>query len=139
VTHRFRLDKDNLAVRRNEIDLTVGTDQTYARVGYLKLNRNVDTSVEDLRDKEELRLAGRWQFRRYWSVFGATVLDLTDSREDNLSPSDGFEPVRHRISVDYEDDCLAIGISWRRDYDRVNFLKEGSTFQFRLTLKGLDR
>ena len=139
VTHRFRVDKDTFAVRRNELDLTVGTDQTYARIGYLRLNRDINTSTEDLRDKEELRVAGRWQFKRYWSVFGATVLDLTDAEEDPVSLADGFEPVRHRVSVDYEDDCLAIGISWRRDYDRVNFLKEGSTFQFRLTLKGLDR
>ena len=139
LTHRFRVDKDTFAVRRNELDLTVGTDQTYARIGYLRLNRDIDTTTEDLRDKEELRFAGRWQFKRYWSVFAATVLDLTDAEEDPLSLADGFEPVRHRVSLDYEDDCLAIGISWRRDYDRVNFLKEGSTFQFRLTLKGLDR
>lgn len=139
LTHRFRLDKDSLAVRRNEVDLTVGTNETYARIGYLRLNRDIDPAVEDLRDKEELRLAGRWQFRRYWSVFAATVLDLTDAEEDPLTLSDGFEPVRHRVSLDYEDECLAIGISWRRDYDRVNFLREGSTFQFRLVLKGLSR
>ncbi|WP_114228816.1 MULTISPECIES: LPS-assembly protein LptD [Sphingomonas] len=139
LTHRFRLDKDNFAIRRNEVDLTVGTDLTYARVGYLRLNRNVDPTVEDLRDSQELRLAGRWQFAKYWSVFGATVVDLTTKAEDPLSVSDGFEPVRNRLSIDYEDACVAIGISWRRDYDRVNFLREGNTFQLRLVLKGLGR
>ena len=29
LTHRFRLDKSNFALRRSELDLTVGTDQTY--------------------------------------------------------------------------------------------------------------
>ncbi len=48
LTHRFRLDKDNFAVRRNEVDLTVGTTETYARIDYLRLNRNVDQSIEDL-------------------------------------------------------------------------------------------
>ena len=61
LTHRFRLDKDNLAFRRNELDLTVGTDQTYAQIGYLRLNRDISPTIEDLRDKEELRLAGRLQ------------------------------------------------------------------------------
>ena len=61
VTHRYRVDKDNLTVRRNELDLTVGTDLTYVQVGYLRLNRDISTAIEDLRDKEELRLAGRWQ------------------------------------------------------------------------------
>src|SRR3546814_16866577 len=35
LVHRFRLDKDNLAIRRNEIDAVVGGRQTYATVGYL--------------------------------------------------------------------------------------------------------
>jgi LPS-assembly protein len=139
LTHRFRLDKDNLAVRRNELDLTVGTTETYARIDYLRLNRNVDPAVEDLRDKEEVRLAGRWKFHRFWSVFGATVLDLTDSEEDPLTLADGLNPVRHRLSLDYEDDCLAFGISWRRDFERLGNRAEGSTFSFRLSLKGLGR
>ncbi len=42
ITHRYRVDKDNLAVRRNEIDLTVGGEQTYAQIGYLRLNRDID-------------------------------------------------------------------------------------------------
>ncbi|GLR46420.1 LPS-assembly protein LptD [Sphingomonas astaxanthinifaciens] len=139
LTHRFRLDKDNLSVRRNEVDLTVGTTETYARIDYLRLNRNVDAAVEDLRDKEELRLAGRWKFSRFWSVFGATVLDLTNSNEDPLSLADGINSVRHRLSLDYEDDCLSFGISWRRDYERLGNRAEGSTFSFRLSLKGLKR
>lgn len=139
LTHRFRLDKDNFAVRRNELDLTVGTTETYARIDYLRLNRNVDPQIEDLRDKEELRLAGRWKFHRYWSVFGATVLDLTNSDEDPLSLADGINSVRHRLSLDYEDDCIAIGVSWRRDYERLGTRIEGSTFSFRLSLKGLSR
>jgi LPS-assembly protein len=139
LTHRFRLDKDNLAVRRNELDLTVGTTETYARIDYLRLNRNVNQSVEDLRDKEELRLAGRWKFHRFWSVFGASVLDLTNGDEDPLSIADGINAVRHRLSLDYEDDCLSFGISWRRDYERIGDRAEGSTFSFRLSLKGLSR
>lgn len=139
VTHRYRVDKDSFAIRRNELDLTVGTVETYARIGYLRLNRDIDTSVEDLRDKEEVRVAGRWKFHRNWAVFGATVLDLTDKEEDPLSLADGFDTVRHRLGIDYEDDCLAFGISWRRDYQRIGDEREGSRVQFRLTLKGLGR
>ena len=139
LTHRYRVDKDNLAVRRNELDLTVGSDETYAQIGYLRLNRGIDDSVEDLRDKEELRAAARIKFAKHWSVFGSTVLDLTGKDEDPLSVSDGFESVRHRLSIDYEDECIALGVSWRRDYERVGGFNEGSTFSFRLSLKGLGR
>jgi LPS-assembly protein len=139
LTHRFRIDKDHFAVRRNEIDLTVGTTQTYAQVGYLKLNRNVDPTIEDLRDVEELRFAARILFSRYWSVFGATVIDLTDKSEDPLSISDGFEPVRHRLGIQYEDDCLQVGLTWKRDYSRIGTFNAGSTFGIHLALKGIGR
>ena len=138
ITHRFRLDKDSLAVRRNEIDLTVGSNETYAQIGYLRLDRDIST-VEDLRDKEELRLAGRIKFLRNWSVFGATVLDLTNEEEDPLSLADGFEPVRHRLGINYEDECIELGLSWRRDYERFGDFREGSTFSFTVSLKGLGR
>jgi LPS-assembly protein len=139
LTHRYRVDKDNLAVRRNELDLTVGTDLTYAQIGYLRLNRDISAAVEDLRDKEELRLAGRWQLHRFWSVFGSTVLDLTGKDEDPLSLADGYEPVRHRLGVTYEDDCLELGVAWKRDYERIGEFKKGSTFSINFALKGIGR
>lgn len=139
LTHRYRLDKKNLAVRRNEIDLTIGTTQTYAQIGYLKLNRNIDPTIEDLRDKEELRVAARIKFRRYWSVFGASVIDLTDKREDPLSLADGWQPVRNRLGIEYEDDCLQLGVTWRRDYERIGTFRKGSTFAVHLAFKGVSR
>ena len=139
ISHRYRIDKTNFAIRRNEIDLTVGSDETYLQVGYLKLNRNIDPAIEDLRDKEELRLAGRWKFKRYWSLFGATVIDLTNATEDPLSLASGFEPVRHRIGIDYEDDCLTFGVQWRRDYERVGTFRKGSSFSLHFSLKNLGR
>ena len=139
LTYRFRIDKDNFAVRRNEIDLTVGTTQTYAQVGYLKLNRNVDPTIEDLRDVEEVRVAGRVLFNRYWSIFGAAVIDLTDKSEDPLSVADGWEPVRDRLGIQYEDDCLQIGLTWKRDYERVGTFRAGNTFGIHLALKGIGR
>jgi LPS-assembly protein len=139
LTHRFRLDKDSLGVRRNEIDLTVGGEQTYAQIGYLRLNRNIDPAVEDLRDREELRLAGRLKLGRYWSVFGATVVDLTSKQEDPLSISDGWQPVRDRLGILYEDECLQLGLTWRRDYELLGDFRKGSTIALQIGLKGLGR
>jgi len=139
VTHRYRIDKNNLAVRRNEIDLTFGTTQTYVQLGYLRLNRNIDPAIEDLRDKEELRVAARILFRRYWSIFGASVIDLTDRTEDPLSLADGWQPVRNRLGIEYEDECLQLGVTWRRDYERIGTFRKGSTFAIHLALKGISR
>ena len=138
-TERYRIDPNSLAVRRNDIDLTVGTTQTYAQIGYLKLNRNIDPTIEDLRDREELRLAARILITRYWSIFGASIIDLTNKGEDPTSTANGWQPVRNRIGIQYEDDCLQLGVSWRRDYEQIGTFRKGSTFAVHLALKGVSR
>jgi LPS-assembly protein len=136
-THRFRLDKDNLAVRRNEIDATIGSKSTYAQIGYLRLDRDIGSELEDLRDREEVRVGGRYQIDRYWSVFGSAIIDLTDRSEDPLSVADGYDPVRHRLGVAYDDGCLSMGVTWRYDYEDTGDAQRGSTFLFRLALRNL--
>ena len=135
-THRFRLDKDNLAVRRNEIDATVGSSKTYAEVGYLRLNRDI-TTVEDLQDREELRAAARVSFANYWSLFGSGVFNLTNRDEDQTLSSDGFQPIRTRLGVAYQDDCLEMGLTWRRDYVSAGDAVRGDTFQLFFSIKNL--
>ncbi|VVT20391.1 LPS-assembly protein LptD [Erythrobacter sp. EC-HK427] len=136
-THRFRLDKDNLAVRRNEIDATVGNNRTYAEIGYLRLNRDIDFSLEDLQDREELRVAGRWEFDQHWSIFGSAVINLTDREEDPSFTADGFEPLRTRLGIAYADDCLEFGITWRRDFIELADAQSGDSFRLYFNLRNL--
>ncbi|MCX9146292.1 LPS assembly protein LptD [Erythrobacter sp. WG] len=136
LTHRFRLDKDNLAVRRNEIDATIGTRQTYLELGYLRLNRDIAT-VEDLRDREELRAAGRVAIGRRWSVFGSGVFNLTSSEEDPIFQPDGFQPIRTRFGVAYADDCIEFGATWRRDFIDAGDARRGNAFQVFFALRNL--
>ena len=133
---RYRLDKDSLAVRRNEFDATVGNERTYAEIGYLRLNRNI-SSVEDLQDREELRAAGRVAFARHWSLFGSTVINLTDRQEDPLNTANGFQPLRTRLGLAYSDDCLELAVTWRRDYVATGDAGRGNTFQIYLALHNL--
>ncbi len=136
-THRYRLDKSSLKLRRNEIDVTVGGNRTYATVGYVKLDRDID--IEDLQDREEVRAGARLQLARYWSVFGSVIADLTSRAEDPLNTSDGFDLIRHRIGVLYEDECFEFGITWRRDYVEDRDFRRGNTFLFQISLKNLGR
>jgi LPS-assembly protein len=139
LTHRYRLDKDSFSLRRNEIDASVGNDRTYALIGYLQLNRNIGPQLEDLRDREEIRVGGRVQVTRFFSVFGSATVDLTDTREDPLSTANGYQPVRHRLGIAYTDDCLDIGVTWRRDYDTTVDTRRGDSFLLRLAFRGLGR
>lgn len=138
LTHRFRLDKDSFAVRRNEFDAAVGNERTYLELGYLRLNRNITAGIEDLRDREELRAAARVSFARTWSVFGSAVVDLTSTEEDpTMVGADGFQPLRTRLGVAYQDDCLELAFTWRRDFVATGDAQRGNTYQIHFALRNL--
>ncbi|MFN7173907.1 MAG: LPS-assembly protein LptD, partial [Thermaurantiacus tibetensis] len=136
LTQRVRLDKDDLTVRRSELDLSFGTDSTFATVGYLRFNR--DSALEDLVDQEELRFGAQVALFRYWSAFASMIIDLTSTGEDPATVNDGFQPIRHRVGVMYQDECFDFRFTWRRNYvDNLN-APRGNSFSvsFRLTNLG---
>lgn len=137
LTHRFRIDKDNYSIRRNEVDLTLGSYQTYVTVGYQRLNRNINAGLSTLRDHEEVRVGARVQIARYWSIFGSAVIDMTNKHEDPASTYDGFEPVRQRAGISYSDECLDISFVWRRNYNTVGDAKATDSYQLRLAFRNL--
>jgi LPS-assembly protein len=67
------------------------------------------------------------------------VVDLTNKTEDPLSLADGWQPVRDRLGIQYEDDCLQIGLTWKRDYERIGTFVAGNTIGVHLALKGIGR
>ena len=137
LTYRFRLDKDNLTARRTEIDATVGNRRTYAEIGYLRLDRNIPLLNEDLGDREELRAAGRVAFADYWSLFGSAVVNMTNRDEDPTLQADGFEPIRTRLGIAYQDDCIDLGITWRRDFVTQGDALRGNTIELTFRLLNL--
>jgi LPS-assembly protein len=135
LTHRFRLDKDSFAVRRNEIDVTLGGRRTYVSAAYIRLNRNV--TLEDLEDRQELRIAGRIAIARYWALFGNAIVDLTTTADNPAANGDGFQPIRHRFGIQYEDECFRFGFGWRRDYVGDRDFRPGNNFQINIAFKTL--
>ncbi len=136
LTQRIRLDKDDLTVRRSELDLSFGSDRTFATIGYLRFNR--DIALEDLADQEELRLGAQVALLRYWSAFASMIVDLTSPAEEPTTINDGFQPIRHRVGVIYTDECFDFRFTWRRNYvDNLNAPRGNSfSFSFRLTNLG---
>ena len=142
LTHRFRADHKSFAIRRNEIDATVGSKKSYLLVGYLRLNRNIDPLLEDLRDRQEARLGGRVSFLKRWAVFASGTFDLTNSRNRTGffgSTANGFDAVQSRLGIAYEDDCFRLSVQARRDFAAFGDARRGSTIQFQLAFKNLGR
>jgi LPS-assembly protein len=137
LTHRFRVDRSSFAVRRNEFDILVGSPGTYASIGYIKLNRNIQ--IEDLEDREELRVGGRVAVAKYWSMSGSAVIDLTTLSSNPAAIGDGFTFIRTRLGAEYEDDCFRFGVSWRRDYIGDRDFQPGNTILLTLAFKTAPR
>ncbi|MFA7440726.1 MAG: LPS assembly protein LptD [Sphingomonadaceae bacterium] len=135
VVQRLRLDKDSFAIRRHETDVMFGGRRTYASIGYLRFNRNIN--LEDLVDHEEVRVGARIAFARYWAVFGSAVIDLTSAKANPGSDRDGYQPIRHRAGLLYADECFDFSITWRRNYVDNPNARRGNTFLFSISLKNL--
>lgn len=136
-THRFRIDSKDGVIRRNEVDVSIGSAKTYLTVGYAKLNRNI--TLEDLTDFEEIRAGARVAFARFWSVFGSGIVDLTAPTTSPFITTSRFTPIRHRIGVQYEDECFRFGVTWRRDYITDRDFKAGNSYILTIAFKNLGR
>jgi LPS-assembly protein len=137
LVHRFRIDKNKIAIRRNEIDAIFSGNTWSASLGYSRLNRNI--GIEDLEDREEVRVAGRAKIAKYWALVGSSIVDLTARAPTNALTlnSSNFNFIRNSVGIEYEDECLLFGLSWRRNYTQDRDFQRGSTVIFRLVLKSL--
>lgn len=125
LSHRFRLDKDNLAIRRNEIDASVGNSDYRVTIGYFQLNRNRED--EGLEDREEVRATGEFKLQRHWRLFGDITQDLTGGRRG----------VAHGVGLLYRDECLEFSLAWHRSFTEDRDIVPGSSIRFRIRLKHL--
>jgi len=137
ITQRFRIDSRNGNVRRNEIDIAAGNSQTYLTVGYAYLNRNI--LLEDLRDFQEVRAGARVALSRFWSAYGTVIIDLTTKSQERTTTANGYQPIRHRIGLQYEDSCFRLGATWRRDYTSDRDFRAGDSYIFTIAFKNLGR
>lgn len=137
ITHRYRLDQNDLVFRRNEIDATIGSDRSYAEIGYTRLNRRITASLEDLQDSNMLRAAGRVALARYWSAFGSGIFDLSGNTTLANTTVSQFQPLRTRLGVSFQSDCFQFDMTWRRDYVSIGDAAKGSSFEVRFAFRNL--
>ncbi|MEX2648262.1 MAG: LPS assembly protein LptD [Alphaproteobacteria bacterium] len=104
IAYRFRLDKDDLEFRRNEVEAVLGPPKLRLGLTYLALSDKV-SDVEEPDRREEIGVTGRAEFLTYWSVDGALRSDLTG---DGLISAGG--------GITYEDECTVLGLRVQRRF-----------------------
>lgn len=123
--YRFRLDKDNLEARRNEVQFTVGPRALNLNVGYIFVDQRGGTG--EFGTREELNGQIRSQITRYWSVAASARRDLTE----------GGGALSHGFNVTYEDECYAMKVDFTRTFTRDRDIEPSDTIFLRLVFKHL--
>ncbi|WP_138380085.1 LPS-assembly protein LptD [Luteithermobacter gelatinilyticus] len=125
--HRFRLDKNTFALRRNELILSGGLKWFRASVRYLDLDRDTtDLSGTELLNRRELGFGGEFYLDRQWTLHGSLVQDLLN--DDTISYDAGLL---------YKNECLEFGLRYERRFTSDRDITPSNTIHFRLILKNL--
>ncbi len=125
ISNKLRIDKDSFTIRRNEIDASLYIRKASISVGYYKLNRG--RQIEELEDREEIRVHGNYRISGNWQVFGDFTRDL-GATGGTISQGAG---------VMYEDDCVEFSLSWRKSFTSDRDIVPGDSIHFRISLKHL--
>jgi LPS-assembly protein len=124
VSYRFRIDKDSLAVERNELGLNVGPPALRLKLGYTFVDSEAGTA--DFEDREELVVRAESQLNENWSTFARHKRDL--ERGSSLSSS---------VGIGYEDECFVLEVAGRRTFFRDREIEPEDSVMLRVVFKRL--
>ncbi|VAW07428.1 LPS-assembly protein LptD @ Organic solvent tolerance protein precursor [hydrothermal vent metagenome] len=125
--HRFRLDKNSLNLRRNEMILSGGTKKIRASVRYLDLDRGLtDLSNTELANSKEIGTGLKYYVNDQWTIHGSWVHDIL--KNDTISYDAGIR---------FKNECLEFGLRYEKRLTTDRDITPSSTFHLRLVLKHL--
>ena len=122
--YRTRLDKDNLAANRNEVQISAGEELLRLSTNYVFFERQEGS---EFAGREELSMSLSSQMTRFWKGRVSGVRDLTGQ---GAQRSLGF-------NLTYEDECLTFSTDLTRSYYEDRDLKPTDAIMFRVTFKTL--
>ena len=122
LSQRFRMDRESFSLRRNEIEIALGSEDLRFGARYVFLGEELST--EELGRREELSLSGRAALGGAWSVSAGSRHDLADDGGLLLAG----------LGLAYECDCLGVAIQFARRLTRDRDIPRSTsiTLQFRL-------
>ena len=129
--YRFRLKKDNLNARRNELAASVGIPVFRINLNYLSIDQQnlVDTQdpAGDFRDREEITMGLKSEIKDRWEIGLNTRRDLTS----------GGGSRRHGSFLSYEDECFVFRTDYSRTFTQDRDVDPADTILIRFALKTL--
>ena len=124
--YRFRVDKDSMAARRNEVGGFAGPDLFRVGLNYFFIKQG-DPTNPLLGDREELYVSLSSRLTQNWS--------LSANHRENLSRGGGR--IRTALGFTYEDECFVFGLDIADDRTQDRDFESGVTVLLRFNLKTL--
>ncbi|MGB8275446.1 MAG: LPS-assembly protein LptD [Alphaproteobacteria bacterium] len=124
VSYRFRLDKDTLSPRRNEIAIGAGVPVFHVGAEYIFIDERAGTG--GFGDREELALNVQSKITKYWSLAARARQDLK-----------GAGTLTSGLRAIYEDECFKITADFIRNRTRDREIQPTTTILFRLVFKNI--
>jgi LPS-assembly protein len=122
--YRFRLDKDDLSPRRNEVSFSIGPKALNISGNYLFIDDS--TAVDEFGAREELSGQISSRVTNDWEVTAFTRRDLEEDQTLNF----GF-------GLTYLCDCFKATLSFTRTFTQDRDVKPSDTILLRLEFKNL--
>ncbi|MEE9301134.1 MAG: LPS assembly protein LptD, partial [Alphaproteobacteria bacterium] len=128
VSYRFRLDRDDLSPRRNEVTAQVGPEFLRLRLDYVFLDAKEARAVESAFDaREEINGHATLKLTDEWKITGSYRRDLT--------PDGGT--INGGVGLQYENECVILTVRANRSFTRDRDIEPETNVLFRIQLKHL--
>ena len=126
LNYRFKLDKNNLEMKYNELGASFGPQMLRGYISYIYLQDNEDDAMRRTHKRHELYTALNAKLTRDWSLRVYNRQDL--SKEKSYS-------VEHGGSLIYDDECLSLAGNIRRYGSHVEGVDNDYEFSITFLLK----
>lgn len=124
--YRFRLDREDLSPDATALGFRAGPPVLNVHGTYVAATAYEEDDGIDIRRREEFVGGVNMAFSRFWSTWGGARYDVRRSRV-----------VDAWAGLTYEDECLALGLTYTTNYNEVDGERVGQALTVRLTFKTL--
>jgi LPS-assembly protein len=147
--YRFRLDKDTLANRLQEVQASMGTGVLRLNTTYILIPPELPSQVIAVPGsgqtilygkREQLSINAQLKLTRYWSLVGAETLNLTNSSNivNGIStPQATSESLQASLSALYQDECMGFITTVTQSGIRNGDVTPGYSVLFSIVFKNI--
>ncbi len=126
--YRFRLARENLAARRNEIDFAAGPRAFRINIGYALLEEQIpESDTTTFANREEIAAAAVARITSFWRISAGTRRDLTGSGGT----------ITWNGALTYEDECLLFATRLNKNFTRDRDVQPETSLLFTIKFKHL--